>query len=91
MPYLKLNVKALIIIGAVFWGAYLFLAALFAMGNIQTLWFSSESFSIIASIYPGLEATAVGAFIGLVWGVICGAICGWLVARGYNLASDRFD
>lgn len=81
----ELNIYAWAYTGATLFGAYLFLAALFASANIQTLWFSNQAFTLLASIYPGLTATAIGAIIGLVWGLICGAICGGLFSGVHNL------
>lgn len=86
----KLNVKALITIGAVFWGGYLFVAALFASAGIETLWFSNEVFSLISSIYPGVTATVNGAFIGLLWGLFCGALCGGIFGWVYNWLAKKF-
>ncbi|MFQ6020650.1 MAG: hypothetical protein ACE5J4_01355 [Candidatus Aenigmatarchaeota archaeon] len=86
----KFNVKALIVLGAVFWGLYLFVAALFASANIETLWFSNEAFSMMSSVYPGVTATAAGAFIGLIWGVLCGAFCGGIFGWVYNWLSKIF-
>jgi hypothetical protein len=85
----KLSVSALAIVAGVLWGAYLFLAALLASTNIETLWFSSKTFALAASIYPGLEASVTGAFIGLLWGLACGAFCGGLFGAFYNFVIDK--
>lgn len=85
----KLSVSALALMGAICWGLYLFVAALLASANIEVLWFSNAVFALVASIYPGLAATAVGALIGLVWGIVCGAFCGGLFGGVYNLIIDK--
>lgn len=85
----RLSVSALAIIGSIFWGGYLFLAALLASANIETLYFSNEVFAIVSSIYPGLTATIPGAFAGLVWGFACGAFCGGIFGAFYNFVIDK--
>lgn len=85
----KLSVSALAVIGSVFWGGYLFIAALLASANVETIWFSNDMFSLTASIYPGVSATVSGAFIGLIWGLVCGAFCGGLFGAFYNLVIDK--
>ncbi len=82
--YLKLSIKGAAIAGAIFWGVYLFVAALFAMKAIDTVWFSNTSFQMIMSIYPGVTATISGAILGLVYGLACGAICGGILSWLYN-------
>jgi len=85
----KWNWKALAVAFAIFWGVYLGLAAWFASAGINIWWFSSESFSLLASIYPGLTATTGGIFIGLFYGAICGAFCGGILAGLYNWAGTK--
>lgn len=86
----KLNVKALAITGGFLWGAYLFLAALFAMGGIEFWWFNSALWEFLVVTFSGLSATLVGAVIGAVWGFVCGAVCGGLIAWVYNWADSRW-
>lgn len=82
----ELNIKGWSITGAILWGVYLFLATLFATGNINTFGFSVQSFKMITTIYPGLTLGIGGAIIGLVYGILCGAICGGLFAFIHNWA-----
>lgn len=85
----KLSVSGLAIIGSIFWGGYLFIAALLASADIETLWFNNSIFALASSIYPGLTATVAGAFIGLIWGLACGAFCGGLFGGVYNFIIDK--
>ena len=80
----KLNVKAWAVTAATMWGVYLFLFPIFIMADFNYYWFSSNAFALVQSIYPGLGATLLGAFVGLLHGVICGAICGGLFAWIHN-------
>ena len=84
------NWKALATASAIFWGVYLGTAAWFASAGIRTIWFSPESFAMLASIYPGLTATGSGVIVGLVWGAVCGAVCGGIFAALYNWAEKKF-
>ena len=84
----KFNVKAWALAGAIFWGVYVFLVPLFAMGNITFLWFSDGMFTWLGHMYPGLTPTVFGAFIGLLYGVFCGAFCGAVFAWLHNKAID---
>lgn len=86
----KLSICALATASGVFYGLYLFGAALFASANVKIVGFSDQVFALISSIYPGVSATVSGAFIGLIWGLICGAICGGILGALYNIAMDKF-
>jgi hypothetical protein len=85
----ELNVNAWATTGAILWGAYLFLAPLFAMGNVNFFWFSNQGFELLASLYPGLTASISGAILGLFYGAVCGAVCGWLFSGVHNWALKR--
>ena len=85
----ELNVKAWASSGAILWGIYLFLAALFAMGNVSFFWFSNQAFAFLGSFYPGLNASIGGAFLGLVYGAICGALCAGLFSWTHNAMAKR--
>lgn len=85
------NIKAWAVSGAVLMGIYLCLAALMAMGNVQFMWFSKEVFALLTTMYPGLEASLVGAFFGLIDGAICGAICAGIFAGIHNFTLKRLQ
>jgi hypothetical protein len=87
----KLNWKAFASTTALMWGGYLFFAAILAALNITTLWFSPQTFNLVASIYPGISASFAGAVIGLLWGAACGAFCGGIFAGLYNWFSEKFE
>ncbi len=80
----ELSVKGLALSFGVFWGAYMLLAALFAMANVNTVWFNNEIFRTLTLLYPGITATGLGALLALVYGLVCGAICGGILAWLYN-------
>ena len=78
---MKLNVKAMTITAAVFWGASVFL-----VGMLNLIWegYGQMLLDCIASLYPGYKATAsiadviVGTLYALLDGAIGGAIFAWL-------------
>lgn len=76
-----LNVKALAIACAIFWGVAVFLLTwwiiLFEGSTGETL--------LIDKIYRGYTVSPLGSVIGLVWGVVDGAITGAVVAWLYNV------
>lgn len=80
----ELSVKGLALSFSLFWGAYMFLAALMAMWRVNTVWFNVELFRMLAWVYPGISATLPGAFLALIYGAACGAICGGILAWLYN-------
>lgn len=85
----KLSVGAWATTASIFWGLYLFFAALLVSANIEILWFSNKIFDLVSSMYPGVTASVVGSMIGLIWGLICGAICGGLFAWVHNLVLNK--
>lgn len=72
------------------WGLTLLLAALFEMKGAQLMWFNSEVFAGLKSIYPGLDPSMGGAFYGLVVGLICGLVCGALIVLCHNFYLQKF-
>ncbi|MBI5065180.1 hypothetical protein HZA97_02985 [Candidatus Woesearchaeota archaeon] len=80
----ELSVKGLALSFGIFLGVYMLLAALMAMWNVNTIWFNTKLFEILALVYPGISATWGGAILSLVYGVVDGAICGALLAWLYN-------
>lgn len=85
----ELNVKAWASTGAILWGTYIFIASLFAMGNVTFFWFSSQTFELLGLFYPGLSASIGGAFLGLLYGAACGAICAGLFSGLHNFMAEK--
>lgn len=81
---MKLDIRALSIAGAIFWGGMFFL-----LGLANLLWppYAGAWLDLFASVYPGYEVTAtVGAVIVLTLyaaldGAIAGAVLAWLYNR----------
>ena len=77
----KLSVRALALTAGLVWGLGLLLVVLIAL--------VSEGYGVaflaaVASIYPGVEVSANGAFLGLLWGFLDGFIGGAIFAWLYN-------
>ena len=87
--YSNLSVKSWAATGAIMWGIYLCLSALFAMVNINTFGFSNKMFDSLVSLYPGLSANLMGALLGLVYGAVCGGLCAGLFAYIHNWTSTK--
>jgi hypothetical protein len=85
---MKVNTKALGCTVALLWGGIVLLVGL---GNLAFPGYGSAFLEVVASIYPGYQATAsigeliVGVLYALVDGFIGGLIAGWL----YNLFARR--
>ena len=81
---MRLNVKAMTIAAAVFWGVSVFLVGLL---NLKWEGYGQGLLDCIATLYPGYKATAnigdvlVGTGYALLDGAIAGAIFAWL----YNI------
>ena len=82
--YQKLSVKGLALSLGILWGAYMFLAAIFAQIGLNIFWLGPEAFEILMAVYPGISATVIGSALALIYGFACGAICGGLFAWIYN-------
>lgn len=80
---MKLNVKAMTISVALFWGVMLFLIAL---ANMIWSGYGQAFLELVASVYPGYKATpSFGqAVVGLLYGMLDGAIAGAVLAWLYN-------
>ncbi len=87
-----LSPKALALAVGGLWGFYVFLLGLVltVLPNARFFWISKEFLGILATLYPGYAATAVGSVIGLFWGLVCGAIGGALTAWLHNLALEKY-
>lgn len=76
---MRLNVKALALTAALFWGLAVFITTwwliLLGHGGISTL---------INHVYPGYAVTPLGSIIGLVWGFFDGLVCAAIFAWIYN-------
>ncbi len=78
-----LNVKALAIACAIFWGVAIFLL---------TWWIilfegSTGDSLLISKIYRGYTVSPLGSLVGLAWGVVDGAVTGAVIAWIYNLVT----
>jgi hypothetical protein len=94
---MKLDIRALSIAGAIFWGGMFFL-----LGVANLVWpsYGMAWLNVFASIYPGYQVTAsFGAVIVLTLyaaldGAIAGAVFGWLYnqfARGGGGSNSGHD
>lgn len=81
---MRLDIRALSIAGAIFWGGMHFL-----LGVANLVWpsYGTAWLDVIASIYPGYQVTAsFGAVIVLtLYAALDGAIAGAILAWLYNL------
>ncbi len=86
-----LSPKALAVSLGGLWGAYVFLLGLVLAisPNIKFFWISKDLLNMLATLYPGYEASLAGSFIGLFWAVICGALGGIIIAWLHNLALEK--
>ncbi len=89
-PISRINVKALALAVALFWGLIVLVVAL---GNLALPPYGRTFLEIAASIYPGYEAgaTALQALLVTFFAAVDGAIAGAVVAWLYNrLAAGPF-
>ncbi len=90
---MRLNVKAMTISVALFWG----ILAMFLVGLGNMIWpgYGQAFLDLMASLYPGYKATGsfgqviVGTLYGLLDGAICGALFAWLYNRFAALVSKE--
>jgi hypothetical protein len=81
---LRIDVKALAVTAALIWGITLLLVG---SAHMVRPHFGSEFLSVVASVYPGYQASgsfrdlAVGIGYGLVDGALFGLVFGWLYNR----------
>ena len=86
----RLNVRALVITAALFWGGVVFLVGL---GHMINPGYGGAFLELCASIYPGYKvgesfaSVIVGTLYALVDGGIGGLIFGWF----YNLIADKLS
>jgi hypothetical protein len=81
---MKLNLRALAMSAAVFWGLFVFLT-----GLVNMVWsgYGVGFLAVVKSIYPGYDASGtvfdliVGTLYALVDGAVGGLIFGWLYNR----------
>ena len=83
---MKLNIKALIITGAVIYGGSVFIEVLVGGAWQRNIFcVTSELAKLISLIYPRVSLTVKGAFIALLYGLFDGGffagIFGWLYNR----------
>lgn len=82
-----LNVGALAIAAAIFWGGAVFLTTwwLIFFGGA-----TSEPV-FLSRIYFGYSVTPLGSIVGLLWGLVDGAVSGAVLAWLYNVALLRLS
>jgi hypothetical protein len=86
--FMRFNVIALSATAGLVWGAAILIVAL-----ANSVWpgYGHAFLALVASIYPGYQATAsigsivTGTLYGLLDGAVAGAVFGWL----YNLLAGR--
>jgi hypothetical protein len=90
---MKLNIKALALAGAIFWGV-----AILMVGVANLIWvgYAQRFLDALASIYPGYHATRSFAEVvivtlyaavdGLFGGAVFGGLYNWLCKGGVNAA-----
>ncbi len=83
---MKLNVRALSITLAVFFGLGLFT---FTWWVILREGATGEA-TLIGRLYPGYSISVAGSFIGLAWATLDGLVSGALFALLYNYLAARF-
>ena len=86
---MEFNVKSFAATTGILSGAYFFFSAIFAMQKITFFGFSNQMFELVATGYPGLAATFIGAIVGLIYGLICGGILGAVFAWIYNFCLKK--
>ena len=81
---MRLNVKAMTVTVAVFWGVSMFL-----LGVLNLTWegYGQAFLDCVASLYPGYKATAsiADVIVGTLYAVLDGAIGGAIFAWLYNI------
>ena len=85
---MRLNIKALGISVALFWGAAMFLVAL---ANLIWSGYGQTFLEVIASVYPGYKATASfgQVIVGTLYALLDGAVCGLVFAWLYNCFAPK--
>ena len=81
---MKLSVKGMAIAAGIMWG----MLAVFLTGCANLIWpsYGQEFLRLLASIYPGYNATASfgQVIVGTLYGVVDGTVCGAVFALLYN-------
>lgn len=85
---MRLNILAMGISVALFWGAAMFLVAL---ANLIWSGYGQTFLEVIASVYPGYQATASfgQVIVGTLYALLDGAICGLVFAWLYNCFAPK--
>ncbi len=85
---MRLNILAMGISMALFWGAAMFLVAL---ANLIWSGYGQTFLEVIASVYPGYQATASfgQVIVGTLYALLDGAICGLVFAWLYNCFAPK--
>ena len=81
---MKLSVKGMAIAVGIMWGVL----AVFLTGCVNLIWpsYGQEFLRLLASIYPGYQATASfgQVIVGTLYGLVDGAVGGAIFALLYN-------
>ena len=86
----QLDVKAWALAGGILSGAYMFLVVLFERLSVDFFFSSSAYYTLVASLYPGVTPTWMGAVLALVYGALAGGIFAGLFAWVHNLCLKRW-
>jgi len=79
---MKLNVKALMVVGATLWGGGVMIVALLH-GAIPS--YGEAFLSVIGSVYPGAGPDGLTAGLtAALWATLDGAVCGGFIGWIYN-------
>jgi len=79
-----INVRALTISIAIFWGASMML-----MGWIASFGYGGQIVALLGSVYIGYQPGFLGGIIGGLWGVVDGGIGGLFFGLLYNWFASK--
>ncbi|MHC4445394.1 MAG: bacteriophage holin [Planctomycetota bacterium] len=81
---MRLNVKAMAITAAIFWGVLMFLVGLL---NLKWAGYGQGLLDCMSTLYPGYKASGgIGdVFVGTAYALLDGAIAGAIFAWLYNI------
>ena len=87
---MRINVKAAALAAGLVWGALAMFVT--GVGNLLVPGYGQALLDVMASVYPGYEATPIGqVIIGTLYGVLDGAMGGAVFAWLYNVLAARLS